>query len=418
MNIWIFNHYAISPGSSGITRDYDLAKRLIKHGHKVTIFASSFDHRTRKEKYFTSKTKEYIKEEFNDGIRYVWVKTTPYEKNDINRVFNILSYTIRGYFAAKKIDEKPDIVIGTIVHPFAAFLGYVVSRMKRSKFYFEERDLWPETLVHLGKLSRKNPIVFLLSQLELFLYKKAERIIVLFDKAPNYVEQRGININKVLYIPNGADLERYHYKKPLPDHVEKTFEQLNDKFIAIYTGAHGLANNLDSILDVAKILQKNNPNVQFLFVGDGAEKKRLKERKEKEQIENVIFLDPIPKESIPSLLERADVGLISMWDSDLYKWGMSLNKVYDYMAAKLPTIIKCNMEETIIDKSGGGIKVPDVQSMADAIQYAYEHPEELSAMGQKAREYVEKYHSWDTLAEILLNAIQEDTKEKTMERGY
>jgi len=407
MNIWIFNHYAISPGSSGITRDYDLAKRLLNKGHQVTIFASSFDHRSRKEKHFDN-PKGLFKEEYHNGIRYVWVRTTPYHSNSIKRVFNILSYTIRGYIASKKVSGSPDVVMGTLVHPLAAFLGYLVSKHKKSLFYFEERDLWPETLVHLGKFSKRNPVVYLLSKLELFLYKKSKRIIVLFDKAPKYVEQRGISIDKVLYIPNGVDLETYQRREELSAEVTTVLDKLQGKFLAIYTGAHGLANRLDLILDAAKDVQEKNEDIHFLFVGDGVEKNALQERKNHEDIDNVTFMDPIPKEQIPSLLSRANVGLIAMWDAELYKWGMSLNKAYDYMAAKIPTIIQCNIDDTIIEKSGGGLKVPDANGVAEALEYLYKHPKEAEVMGIKARDYVEKYHSWEQMSETLIRAIEED----------
>ncbi|QNG60227.1 glycosyltransferase family 4 protein [Bacillus sp. PAMC26568] len=411
MNFWIFNHYAIPPGSSGITRDYDLAKRLVRQGHQVTIFASSFDHRSRKERHFSESEKGNFKEEEYDGIKYVWIRSTAYHGNNVNRVLNILSYTVRGYFASRKIKEKPDIVMGTIVHPLAAFLGYIVSKNKESLFYFEERDFWPETLVHLGKFKKNNPIVKVLYQLELFLYKRAKRIIVLFDRAHLYVKSRGIDVNKVVYLPNGADLERYNQNIPLPEEIERIFSGLAGKFIAIYTGAHGLANNLDVLLDAAKISKTNNADVQFVLVGDGVEKQKLLKRANEEQLNNVTFIDPVQKELIPSILRKADVGLISMFDADLYKWGMSLNKVYDYMAAELPTIIKCNIEDTIVEKANAGFKVKNAQEIADKLDYAVLHAEEIKAMGKRGRRYVEDYHSWDNLANELLRAMNEDVKQ-------
>ncbi|MBM7661621.1 glycosyltransferase involved in cell wall biosynthesis [Bacillus mesophilus] len=411
MKLWIFNHYAISPGSGGITRDFDLAKRLNEEGHEVTIFASSFDHRTRKEKHFIN-SKDLYKEEYYDGIRYVWVRTTPYTSNNISRVFNIFSYSIRGYFTAMKLKEKPDVVMGTLVHPLAALLGYMVSWKKKSMFYFEERDLWPETLIHLGKLSKHNPIVTILSKLELFLYKKAKRIIVLFDKAPEYIAQRGISKNKVLYLPNGVDLDRYEESAELSPEHDKLFQGLKDKFIAMYTGAHGLANRLDVLLDVAKILKDQKPEMYFVLVGDGVEKQRLIQRKLEEGLDNVIFLDPVPKEQIPTILKKANVGLIAMWDAELYKWGISLNKAYDYMAAKIPTVIQCNIEGTIIEKSKGGIKVADKNSMAEALTYISQHPNEAKEMGENARNYVESYHSWDQMAQTLIDAMQEDVQQE------
>lgn len=409
MELWIFNHYAISPGSSGITRDYDLAKQLIKKGHTVTIFASSFDHRSRTEKHLSPG--ELYKEEYIENIRYVWVKTTPYERNNWKRVLNIISYTLRGYKVAKKVTGKPDLIFGTLVHPLAALLGYFVSRKKKSLYYFEERDLWPETLLHLGKISRKHPAIVFLSKLELFLYKKADKIVVLFNKADQYVEQRGIDRNKVIYIPNGVDLERYKHSDHLSDLMQQQFVKLKDKFIAVYTGAHGLANNLEVLLDTASIL-KENKNIHFLFIGEGVEKDTLIKRKEKEGLDNVTFAPAVPKEEIPAVLKRSDVGLISMLDADMYKWGVSLNKGYDYMAASLPTIIRCSIDETIIEQSGGGFKVKTAEEMADAIHHLYKNSSEALDMGQKARQFVEKYYSWDQLSDRLIESYEEEKNHK------
>ncbi|MFC0272242.1 glycosyltransferase family 4 protein [Metabacillus herbersteinensis] len=416
MKFWIFNHYAIPPGSSGITRDYDLAKRLVRHGHQVTIFASSYDHRSRKERHFKQDEKGFYKIEEYDGIRYVWVRTTPYEGNNINRVLNILSYTVRGFFASRKVTDNPDIVMGTIVHPFAAFLGYAVSKMRKSLFYFEERDLWPETLVHLGKFKPGSFIVKILYQLELFLYKKAKRIIVLFDRAHLYVKSRGISTDKVLYVPNGADLERYDERIPLTNDISEALQILKGKFIGVYTGAHGLANNLDVLLDAAKLTKEKNKDIHFLFVGAGVEKERLHKRALDELLTNVTFIDPIPKEMIPSLLKEADVGLISMWDADLYKWGMSLNKVYDYMAAELPTIIKCNIPDTIVEKANAGYKVLDAVELSEKLLLSFNSRDEIKQKGKNGRKYVEQYHSWDQLANVLLQAMNEDVKQYSNER--
>jgi len=416
MNFWIFNHYAIPPNASGITRDYDLAKRLIEKGVKVTIFASSFDHRSRKERHFSEGEKGYFKIEEIDGVRYVWIRTTPYHGNNLKRVMNILSYSIKGYFASKRLKENPDIVMGTIVHPLAAFLGYIVSKRKKATFYFEERDLWPETLIHLGKFNKKNPIVKVLYKLELFLYRKAKRIILLFDRAHLYVKSRGINVGKVLYIPNGVDLNRYNQKKALPLEIEEKLSRFKDKYVGVYAGAHGLANNLEVLLEVAKITKQKNKDIHFLFIGDGVEKQNLMKYAEKEQLDNVTFMDPVPKEYIPSILSRCQVGLISLLDAELYKWGTSLNKVYDYMAASLPVFIKCNTEETIVEKAKCGFKVKNVNEMVEKLLYAYEHQNELKMMGNNGRSYVEQYHSWDHLSQTLIKAMYDDIKIKTYER--
>lgn len=408
MVIWIFNHYATIPTLAGGTRHYDLAKELIKKGHAVTIFASSFDHPTRTEKHIHNPDVKILEQNI-EGIRFIWIKTTPYQKNDWRRVLNMLSYSVRAYFYAKKLSEKPDVVIGSLMHPFAALIGYMVARKKKSLFYFEERDLWPQTLIDLGKVSAKHPVVKVLSCLERFLYRKAHRIIVLFDKAVDYVESQGISRNKVLYLPNGVDLDRFkEINLHLPKEHEDTFNQLKGKFIVMYTGAHGLANNLDPILDIAKIMEKKFTDIHFLFVGEGSEKERLLHKSIAYSLNNVTFLPGVPKNLIPSLLSRGHIGIISLKDTKLYKWGISLNKMFDYMAAGLPIVMLSSLKNTIIEQYQIGIKAQDINEAANAIENLYVDEHTYKVMKQNALHFVEQYHSWDNLAQKLLNVLEQD----------
>lgn len=404
MNIWIFNHYAIAPGSSGGTRHYDLAKQLVEKGHKVTIFASSFNHQTRKEEHFISENSSMI-EKYYDSVRFVWIKTSSYHGNNWRRVLNMLSYTYRGYKHAKRMDDQPDIVIGSLVHPLAAYLGYKISKRFKCKFYFEERDLWPQSLIELGKISPKNPVILLLSQLELFLYRKADKIIVLFDKAVNYVVSKGIDREKVLYLPNGVNMDRYKSSNNainLPNEITDPFSTtLKNKFIAVYTGTHGLANNLDVILDAANLI--DNKDIFFLLVGDGPEKRRLQTRVEDENILNVVFLPPVQKEFIPLILNSVHIGLLPLQDSPVFKWGISPNKMFDYMAAKLPVILLCDLEDTPVDKANGGLVIKNEfsQNLAHTLQEWAVNQSEVKKMGINASKYVIENHSWDKLANVL-----------------
>ena len=171
MNIWIFNHYATAPYHVGGTRHYDLALELVKKGHNVTIIASSFNHFLKQETIEYPGKSYFLKEEIN-GVQYLWIKTIKYE-GMFKRLLNILDYTRKAHKIAKKMikDSKPDVIIGSSVHPFAAYIGYKISKKSNSIFYFEERDLWPQTFVDFGKISKNNPITKVLYWFENLLYK-------------------------------------------------------------------------------------------------------------------------------------------------------------------------------------------------------------------------------------------------------
>ena len=173
MNIWIFNHYAITPDMAGGTRHYDFGKELVKRGHEVTIFASSFHYSQHRELKLT--WGEKYKVERVEGVNFVWIKTFPYQKNDWRRVLNMVSYAWKVYWIGrgiKKLDQdinKPDIIIGSSVHLLAVLSAYWLSKHYRAKFIMEVRDLWPQTLVDIGKFKENNPIIKILRIIEKFL---------------------------------------------------------------------------------------------------------------------------------------------------------------------------------------------------------------------------------------------------------
>jgi glycosyltransferase involved in cell wall biosynthesis len=418
MNIWIFNHYATAPGNPGGTRHYDLSRYLAANGHSVTIFASSFNHQSLSETVQFEENSN-IESASYANVKFIWVKSRSYKKNGIDRILNMLSYSWRSYVHGKRLIDKPDVIIGSLVHPMAALVGYMLARKKGCLFYFEERDLWPQTLIDLGKISKYNPFILLLSWLEKFLYKKSKRIIVLFDKAVNYVTSRGVDAQKVLYLPNGVDLSRYQEHSELPESLIESLVPLSGKFIAIYLGTHGKANNLDSILDAAKKLV-NEENIHFLCVGDGPEKNRLMQRTRDENIRNITFLNAIPKEWVPALLKRAHVGLLPLVDSPVFKWGISPNKLFDYMATGLPVILLCNLDGTPVENSGGGIVVKDNFSdkLAEGIVRLYNNPEQTRNMGLRARKYVQEYHSWENLSKQLILTIEQDLGNKEKSKRF
>lgn len=411
MNIWIFNHYAVGPGSSGGTRHFDLAKQLVKRGHKVTIFASSFNHQTLQEEHFEGEKSKY-KEEIHDGVRFVWIKTSAYNKNNHKRVLNMLSYSKRALSVAKKNVDKPDIVIGSLVHPLASYVGYLVAKHFKCVFYFEERDLWPQTLIDLGKMSSENPMIYLLAKIELFLFSKAKRIIVLFDKAVGYVESKGVPKEKVLYIPNGFDTNRTQHTLEVSGEIERVFNRLADQTIAIYTGAHGIANNLDTVLNSAKKIYLKGMDVHFILIGNGPEKIRLKKRVEDEGILNVTMLEPVKKEMIPSILKKSDVGLLPLLDSPVFKWGISPNKLFDYMGASLPVLLLCDLEGTPVELAKGGKVIKENFEEEIVRFFSGVNKKELVGLGENSRNYVEEYHAWEKLAVKLEKQMYKDVKSK------
>ncbi len=401
--LWILNHYAISPDMSGGTRHFDLGRELVKKGHEVTIFASGFDHHTRQ--YLKIKPGEKMRVEEYDGVRFVWVNTIPYTKNDWRRVLNMLSYGWRVLRCSRGL-PKPDAVIGSSMHPFAALAGWWLARRYKAKFIFEVRDLWPQTAVDMGAMKKNSLPAKLLYAWEKFMYNKAEKIIVLLPYAKDYVASRGINPEKVFWLPNGVNLERFDHPAPLEEgsEVAEVFEQYRDKFKVVYTGAHGVPNGLDVIVEAARLIQEKSENIHFILIGEGTEKSRLKEKTQSLELTNITFCEPIPKQAIPSALLAADCLVYSIPAFNIYRYGVSLNKSFDYLASAKPVVMAGNPQNNIVEEANAGIAVEpeNPEALAEAIIKIYELPEEKRIeLGKNGRRYVEQFYNIKNLATNL-----------------
>lgn len=411
MNIWIFNHYARTPLQSAGTRHYELAKYLISKGCKVTIFASSFSNIQKK--YLVDHENGSHQVENVDGIRFVWLKTTAYHKNS-TRILSFFSYYNQSIKTVKKAfsNEKVDVIIGSSVHPLAALAAYKISKQKNSKFYFEERDLWPQTFIDFGKISENHVVSKFLYRLEKFLYDKSDKIIVLFDRAVDYVKSKGIDEGKVIHIPNGVNINAFKQKKESKS-VYEMFEEFEGKFTIIYTGSHGIANDLDKLIDLAEQVKLSDPeeNIHFLSVGAGPLKNKLINKAAEKKLDNITFLDPIRKVDIPYLLSKADMSYISILDSPLYKWGFSMNKLYDYLAAGLPMIMHTNPKLVGEYNEIDGVFVSeDIGTLRDKILWLYNHQDEMPRYSAALKKHVESGYSWDILGNRIYKEMISDMK--------
>lgn len=402
MNIWILNHYAVAPHTIGGTRHFDLARQLIKEGHNVRIFASSFNHFERKEAV-TYKGGN-LKDEIIDEVNFTWIKTPPYG-NPLKRLINIAMFSYRLNKIIKKMlkREIPDLIIGSSVHPLTALVGLKNSKKVKSLFYFEERDLWPQTFIDFGMISEKNFISKILFSIEKKLYRESDRVIFLFEKAHEYAISKGLSNHKPLYLPNGYNSERVERLKETAE-LNCLIDTFKNKKLCMYVGSFGEANHLLPLIELVEKMQEEN-EYHFLFVGGGALKAGLIECSQKLGLENITFLDPIPKDQIPYLLSHAHCGLISMKDSPLYNWGFSMNKIYDYLSLGLPIIAFSNLKDLgNLKNSQGIINSDSLDILKEAILTA-------SDIDRKAiKKFAYDNYSWDILSKGLLREVYSDIK--------
>lgn len=405
MKILLINHYAIPPTEAGGTRHYSLAKELIALGHEVHIIAANFSHQTKTP--IIPNIKEQVFKQVIEGVPFIFVTVPSYTGNSPARLKNMLSFARQLYFSSyiKQID-KPDIVIGSSPHPFATWAAQKMAKRWGVPFIFEVRDLWPQSLIDLGRISPKNPAVRFMAKLEKYLYNQADKIITLLPGAHEYIQSVGIDPTKVVWIPNGIDFSLYNQASKSVD---------TDKFTVMYAGAHGLANGLETVIKCAELIEKEyEDKILFRLVGDGPEKAKLQSMGKEKQLTNVKFDNPVPKQDIPNVLNQADAFIAVIRDSPLYKYGISLNKIYDYLASMRPVVIGVNAFNNPVEEAQAGISVSseNPQELADAVLRIYNMSKsEREQMGVNGRKYVEENHDFRMLAEklegVLFTSISE-----------
>lgn len=393
--LWI-NHYAITPAEGGGTRHYELGRELAHRGWDVDIAATDFNLQARRYTRRRSTEEKSPIVEIRDGVRFVWCWSAPYTRNDWRRAWNWITFA-RAVLSAPVTEAR--VVIGSSPHLFAALAGWVLAARWNVPFVLEVRDLWPESIVAAG--GRKGPVYFALSALARFLYSRADRIIVLARGSGEHLVNAGISRSKIDYVPNGVDPGAFPALH-LPSH--------DGPLTFVYAGAHGPANGLDAVIDAADLLRERK-DIRFLLVGDGPAKASLEMEAERRGLKNVEFKAPVRKADMPAVLGTAHAGLMVLRESPLFAYGVSPNKLFDYLAAGLPVI--CNVPgevASMLEESGAGIQARSGsgEDLAKAIMALRELPQEsVDSMRTSGREWVIREHGRPVLAERLERILRQ-----------
>ena len=393
--LWIINEYAGSPYNGMEYRHYYLGKEFTKLGYNVNIISSSYSHLFYK---LPKKRKENI-----DGINYLWIKTLNYgNSHNKKRVLKWFLFTLKIFFLPLSL-KKPDVIIVSPMAPFPIFPAWIVSKIYKAKLVYEVKDIWPLSLIELGKFNSRHPLIKLMSLFERFALKRSDVIV---SNLQNYGEhiKKDLGLNKdFVWISNGIDLEEIKNTSPLDDKTKNLIPK--DKFLIGYVGTIGLANALESFCETAKIL-KDKKEILFVLVGDGQEKKKL--INQYGNLDNILFIDAIPKKQVQSMLTLFDICYIGFKKEKLYEYGVSPNKLFDYMLSGKPILYSINSRKNIVDIAKCGITVDaeNPKAIADGILKLYEMPqEELKKMGENGRKYVLQHFTFEKLAKKFMEVF-------------
>ena len=387
--VLVLNHFAAPLSGAGGTRHVELFGRLAQWDG--VILAADRGVLTR------ARTKVRT-----DGYRTV--PTSPVSGFPMSRVINWLTYSVSAFLVGLTV-RRVRVVYGSSPHLLAALAGWSLARIKRVPFVLEVRDLWPKVLVDMHVMSETSKVYRLLEHLESFLYRRADGIVVMARGVIDELQSRGIPPAKLVFIPNGADPDTMHIDTPRDElRRQLGFEGL----VAVYAGAHGPANGLDLLLDAAKEVAADIPDLRVVLVGDGIDKKRLQQRVASEHIDNVELRDPVPKSDIPRLLAAADVGLHVLADVDLFKYGVSPNKLFDYMAAGLPSITNTAGEVAALVRTADAGVVAEPAGLAAAFRtMGAATADQRAAWGRNGADYIRANQSRTAMA-VRLETLLDD----------
>jgi glycosyltransferase involved in cell wall biosynthesis len=331
------------------SRSYEHCREWVKLGAEVTVITCAPNFPVGK--VFKGYKNKPYQQEMIDGIKVikVWSFISANE-GFVKRTLDYLSFALSSFLAGLFV--KTDLIIATSPQFFTAVSGASLSFFKRKKWVMEVRDLWPESIVAVGAMKR-NWIIRLLEKIELRLYKSADQIIVVTDNFKKQIIVRGINSDKISVIKNGVNLDLFiPTEKPL-DLIAKY--GLKNKFIIAYIGTHGLAHGLSFVLDNIKPIEESHPYIQFVFLGNGAEKQNLITQARNLELNNVIFLDSVSKNEVVRYLNLIDVALVNLAKSETFK-SVIPSKIFEAAAVNKPILLGLEGEtKALIEKYGCGL---------------------------------------------------------------
>jgi glycosyltransferase involved in cell wall biosynthesis len=410
--IWMVNQYAGSPRHGMEYRHYYLARALAERGHTVVVISGSRSHLfTRPPRIRRRFTLEAI-----DGVTYCWVAVPEYDRAiSLGRIVNMAAFALQLVRLPVGRLPAPDAILVSSPSLFPLPVAARWARRFGARLVFEVRDIWPLTLRELGGLSDRHPLVWVMQRFEDYGYRRADAVVSVLPAAKEHMVSRGMDGRKFHYLPNGIDLGDARA------HVERAGASANgaaarvreaiapDRFTVGFVGTLGRANVLETLIDAARLLEADE--AQIVVVGQGAERDELVARAA--DLTNVTFAGAIPKDEVAGALALFDTCYVGYRRSPLYRFGVSPNKLYDYMAAGRPILFAADAANQPVSEADCGRTVPpeDAQALAAAIRALAAAPaEERARLGANARAYVEQHHDYARLARRLADILLDDAR--------
>lgn len=399
--IWFVSHYSMPPEYEMRIKTQMYAHFLGQMGIECTIFAASTIHNT--DINLIQGKEQYIERQYDD-LKFVHIRCSGYTKTDLKRIINMEQFAYRFNRIAEKF-EAPDVIVAdTYCVSYKPIYKYC--KRHHIPFVVDVRDLWPQSIVEYMHISETNPVVRMMYKMEKNMYIHADRIIFSFDGGYDYIQDHNLDRiiprEKVYFINNGVNLQEFRSNSTKYRISDDDLDN-PEYFKVVYVGSIRKVNNLGLLLDAAK--EVKNQRIRFLIWGAGDELETLKKRVSDEQIDNVVFKGFIEKKYVPSITERADLNLIHNNPSELFRYGISFNKLFDYLASGQATLstFPCKYNPAVYEGAGIDVSASSPQEIAKAIDRI--STENLTIYRDNARKAAEKY-DYKTLTMKLLDILK------------
>lgn len=404
MNILMISHYAGAPEYGMEFRSYYMAREWVRMGHKVTIVGASYSHLRKKQPTIGNETLE--------GVDYMWLPTTEYEGNGMKRVLTMFQFVAQVYKHRKElINLRPDIVIASSVYTFDIYPCRHIARRCGAKLVYEVHDLWPLSVIAIGGYSRWHPFIMALQHCENYAYRHCDMVVSMLDKAYPHMQRHGLKEERFCCVPNGFLKEEWENidSTALPSEHTQLLEKLHNdgKTIIGFAGGHTQSTAMHVLIEAAKRLE-GHADLAFVMVGQGPQKEELIALTKKKRLDNIYFLPPIPKKSIPLLLKHFDICYAGGIHSALHRYGTSFNKITDYMLSGHPIVNSVDEPGSLVERVGCGIQVEaeNSEQVSEAIaELADMTSEERATIGEKGRKYALENLEYHTLSQKFLDYI-------------
>ena len=419
MRIIYIDHYAGSIQHGMEYRPYYFAREWKEQGHEVLIVAASYSHLRK----LNPALEQREKREQVDGVDYLWLKSVHYEGSGLKRSYSMLEFCRRVWNRAPRLarEFKPDVVISSSTYPLDNYAAHRLAKLAGARLIHEVHDLWPLSPMELGGYGPRHPFIWVMQRAEDKAYSRSDAVVSLLPGTLEYMKKHGLQEGNWHYIPNGVVVEDWQAERieAIPAQHAAHLDALKaaGKYIIGYAGGHSVSNAMHFFVAAMGEVQKaaraghtTAQSVHAVLVGDGVNKVDLQKQAEALGLENISFLDPIPKPAIPDLLPRFDACYLGWTPSTLYEYGTSPNKLFDYMMAARPIVHAFGYPNDLVVQADCGTAVAereDPKEIAKAIlTQAGIAADEQVAQGQRGQAYVQAHHSYGGLAQDFLKVMQ------------